>query len=282
MKNRNTVLPALLCLIFIMACVIPGTAANPESEPASSADMERIQAMVEETVAAAIAQTEQAAPTPEMSMEQPAETPISTPQTTGSSLSAQSDGTTLFVDERAKFQLNVSPGWLPVRVNEQEYYDAFSLPVAADESVQRALTDIKSLDPGTFRLFIFDLQDGHMTSGVITNINLLWDLEGGISLADEVDIKAASEELAASVPGLSVDAYSLESTANDTPIGVIVSNTPGKAFDGITDVVFYQKQVYVNLPAGALVISFTTEQNFKDATLPFFDTMVESLKVNSE
>jgi hypothetical protein len=173
----------------------------------------------------------------------------------------------------------VSPGWLPVRIDEQEYYDAFSLPVASDAAVQRALMNINTLDPKTFRLFVYDLQDGHMINGVITNINFVWNPEGNISLDGDAAIKPAADALKKSIPNLKVDSYSVSETANQIPIGIILSTIPGKTFEG-TDVVLFEKQVYLNLPAGTLVISFTTNLDFKDATLPFFDTMVESLKIN--
>jgi hypothetical protein len=61
---------------------------------------------------------------------------------------------------------------------------------------------------------------------------------------------------------------------------VILSGIDEKNLDGV-DVSIHQKQVYLNPPAGTLVITFTTEQDFKDATLPFFDAMIESIKLVS-
>jgi hypothetical protein len=284
MNRPRVVLITLFSLIVIMACALPGGSADPTSEPVPTVDTELLQVMVNRTVTAALALTEQAAATPEMQMDEatePSPTPAAADETptTGSSLAPQTDGTTLFTDEGAKFQLNVSPGWLPVRIDQPEYYDAFSLPAAADAAVQRALMNIKTLDPNTFRLFIYDLQDGHMINGVITSVNFVWDPQVTIPLETESAIRQASEDLAASIPNLNIDSYSVSATASNIPIGVILSNIPGKTFEG-TDVVLFQKQVYLNLPVGSLVISFTTEQNFKDATLPFFDTMVETIKIN--
>jgi hypothetical protein len=284
MNRPRIVLITLFSLIVVVACALPGGSADPVSEPVPTVDTALLQVMVERTVAAAIELTEQAAATPEMQMDEAAEsspTPAAMDETPtlGSSLAAQTDGTVLFIDDQAKFQLNVSPGWLPVRIDQPEYYDAFSLPAAADPAVQRALMNIKTLDPNTFRLFIYDLQDGHMINGVITSVNFVWDPQVTIPLENETAIRQASEDLAASIPNLNIDSYSVSATAGDIPIGVILSNIPGKTFEG-TDVVLFQKQVHLNLPAGSLVISFTTEQNFKDATLPFFDTMVETIKIN--
>jgi hypothetical protein len=283
MNNRRILFIALFLLMTILACVVPGI--STASEPAPSVEPGRLETMVAETVSAAIAQTEQAAPKatlPPTDTAEPAETAASTeePVVSGSSLTAQNDGTILYVDSTARFQLNVSPGWLPVRINEQEYYDAFSLPAASDAAVQRTLVNIKTLDPNTFRLFIYDLQDGHMQNGVITSVNFVWDPKGRISLEDDTGIKDAANALSKSIPNLNVNSSSVSSTTNGIPIGVILSDIPGKTFEG-TDVVLFQKQVYLNLPAGELIISFTTEQGFKDATLPFFDTMVESINIHS-
>ena len=283
MDNRRTLLIALFLLMTILACALPGGSAP--TEPAPLSESAQLETMVVETVTAAIAETQRAAPKPTSTPRPtlgPTQTPTATAHTgsTGSSLTAQADGTMLFVDDVAHFQLNVSPGWLPVRINEQEYYDAFSLPVASDAAVQRALMNIKTLDPNTFRLFVYDLQDGHMINGVITSVNFVWDPQGSITLDGEAGIKEAASKLSASIPNLNVDSYSVSATTtNGIPIGIILSNIPGKTFQG-TDVVLFQKQVYLNLPAGTLVVSFTTEQNFKDATLPFFDTMVETIKLN--
>jgi hypothetical protein len=284
MFNRRSLVAALFLMMTLPGCVVPGlsTASNPAPLPD---DGVRLETMVAETVSAALAQTGQAAPSP-LPVVETAETAPPTvagenPANSRSSLAAQSDGTILFVDELAGYQLNVPPGWLPVRINEQEYYDAFSLPAASEQAVQDALIEIKGFDPAEFRLFIYDLQDGHMENGVITHVNLVWDSQGGISLDDETGLRETIDGLLNSTPELNVVSYSIDSTANEIPIGMILSELPGKTFDGI-DVVLFQKQVYLNLPVGTLVLTFTTENNFKDATLSFFDSMVDTLKINPE
>jgi len=283
MFNRRSLATALFLLMTMLGCAVPGLSTASDSAPAP--DPGRLETMVAETVSAAIAQTEQAAasPQPPSVNAEATEMPASTEGTgtSSSSLTAQNDGTILFVDDLAGYQLNVPPGWLPVRINEQEYYDAFSLPAASEQAVQDSLVDIKTLDPGKFRLFIYDLQDGHMENGVITNINLVWDSQGSISLEGEAGMREIIDGLLNSIPELNVKSYSISSTANEIPIGVILSELPGKTFDGI-DVVLFQKQVYLNLPAGALVLTFTTEKNFKDATLSFFDSMADTLKITTE
>ncbi len=264
-------------LLTVLACAIPGQ--NTASTPAPTFDTARLNEMIAETVTAAIAQTEQAAPT---ATKAPTKTPVPTqtiaptPVPSGSSLTPQDDGTILYVDGDGGYQLSIAPGWLPVRINEQEYFDAFSLEAAADPLVQDALMVIKDLDPASFRLFVFDLQDGHLQNGFLTNLNFIWDKNGIISLEDETGIKAIADALPASMPGLAVQSSFIATNANSVPMGVIVSEIPKT---GTQEIVLVQKQVYINLEAGALVITFTTDKNLQDATLPSFDTLVESIKL---
>jgi len=279
MQNRRSFLTILLVLMITLGCAVPGLPTISDATPVAQAG--RLETMVAEMVDAAIAQTQQAAPPPVEPPVAATELPAAAPQLDlAGSLTPQSDGTILFKDEAARYELNVSPGWLPVRLNQQEYYDAFSLPAAADPAAQRALSDIASLDPQTFRLFIFDLQDGHLVNRVVTKISLEWDPNDSISLSDETGIQAIAESLPASIPGLTVTDTSVIQSTNGLALGVILSEFPGKNFDE-ADVVLYQKQVHLNLPLGTLALTFTTETNFKDATLPFFDAMVDTLKIES-
>jgi hypothetical protein len=266
-----------LLVLAVLACAMPGGGAA--SVPTPTVDPAQLDAMVAETVAAVLQQTASAA-TPTQSVTATIET-TSTPTSTPlqqSSIVAQADGTTLFADEKAGFSLTVPPGWLPVRIDQIEYYDAFSLPQAADPSVQTALMDINDLDPNVFRLFIFDLQDGHVQNGFVNNINVIWSLDATLALETDAQIKTTAQELPSVVPGLTVTSAAISETASGIPLGVILSEIKGQTDDGAERALF-QKQVFLNLKAGSLTITFTTEQGIKDATLPFFDMIVESIKL---
>ena len=281
MKFRRSMFFILILILLTgLACAVPGV--STVSNPAPSTDPGLLNTIVAETVAAAIVQTQRASeslssPTIVIpATETPA--PVNAPLEPGSTLSAQNDGTILFHDEKAKLQMNVSPGWLPVRINQTEYYDAFSLPEAADPAVQAALAKINDLDPNFFRLFIYDLQDGHHLNGFVTNINVIWNIQGTINLNDDRDIKNVAESLPTSVPNLTVKSTSIGTTVNAIPYGVVLSEIPGKTDSG-ADILLVQKQVYLNLSIGSLVLTFTTDDAIKDATMPFFDSMVDSLQI---
>jgi hypothetical protein len=276
-KHPAMIYAVSLLVLAVLACAMPGGGAA--SVPTPTVDPAQLNAMVAETVAAVLQQTASAA-TPTQSVTATIET-TSTPTSTPlqqSSIAAQADGTTLFADEKAGFSLTVPPGWLPVRIDQIEYYDAFSLPQAADPNIQTALMDINDLDPNVFRLFIFDLQDGHVQNGFVNNINVIWTLDSTLALETDAQIKATAQELPAVVSGLTVTSAAVSETTSGIPLGVILSEIKGQNSEG-AELALFQKQVFLNVEEGSLTITFTTEQGIKDATLPFFDMIVESIKL---
>ncbi len=259
MKKRQPYpFAASLLVLAAMACAIPGQ--GTASAPAPTVDPAQLDAIVAETVAAVLQQTA-LAPTATQpataTIEPAAELSVTTTPLPQSSITNQADGTSFYVDEKAGFNVTIPAGWLPVRIDQLEYYDAFSLPQAADPTIQSALMDINDLDPKVYRLFIFDLQDGHLQSGFVNNVNIVWDQGSSISLKTEDDIKATAESLPSVVPGLVVKSASVSKTLSDILIGVILSEVPTKNKDG-ADLVLIQKQVLLNVKDGLLVFTFTT------------------------
>jgi hypothetical protein len=280
MNKRQPVILAVSFLVLAgLACAIPGQGAG--STPAPTVDPAQLDLIVAQTVSAALQETAMAAtPTqPATPTSPPTTEPSATPPPVlQSSITNQADGTALYVDEKAGFNVSVPPGWLPIRIDQLEYYDSFSLPQAADPLVQTALMDINDLDPKVYRLFIFDLQDGHLQNGFVNNINIIWNQGLSISLKTEDDINKTAEALPSIVPGLVVKSSDVSKTNSGIPIGVILSEITGQQQDG-GELSLFQKQVILNVKEGTLVITFTTEQGIKDATLPFFDTLVESIQL---
>jgi len=279
-KRRSIMFAASILVLAMMACGVPQ--GRTASTPAPTVDPAQLDVIVAETVSAVLQQTALAptATQPATATSQPLD---ATPQATAtslpqSSITNQSDGNALYVDEKAGFNLLVPPGWLPVRIDQLEYYDAFSLPQAADPNVQSALMVINTLDPTVYRLFIFDLQDGHLQNGFVNNINIVWQKGDPIALKSDEGIKKVADALPASTPGLVVTSSSVSKTLSGVSIGVILSDIPNKKSDG-TDLPLFQKQVLLNVKEGVLILTFTTETGIKDATLPFFDNLVESIKL---
>ena len=287
MNKQKIFFISLFFLTSMLACVVPGlqTASAPALAP--TADTVLLATMVAETVSAAIVLTEQVPPLGEpASTLAPTSLPISTPTQTlipeigpaGSELTIQADGSTLFVDGRAEYEITIPLGWLAVRLNEQEYLDAFVLEEATNEYVQKSLVSIRNLDPNQFRLFAFDVREDHVQNKFVTNLNFIWDEQGSISLETDEDIKESAAQSVAAVPGLEVLSTKISSTTNAVPFGLIESKLAAKNSSG-EDIVMFQRQFIFNAKTGSVVITLSTVENLKDTIFPEFDAMLETIKL---
>jgi hypothetical protein len=282
MNTRRALFAALILLTTILACAVPGLPAA--SQPAPTADT-RLEIMVAETVSAALEQTQQAVPTPTIaptstSSPRPTITPSPTPDAddSGSALNKQDDGSVHFTDTKAGYEVTVSTGWLPVRINSQEYLEAWLLPELTNPSMQRSLSSIENLNPDEIRLFILDTQEGHAEIDFVTNISIYWDQKNETSLENDEDLKAQAEALLGALAGLEVTLTEISTTANGVPIGVITSKTPITTLDGVS-VEMFQKQVFIDINVGTLIVTLTTTEELRQTVLPQFDAMIETLKI---
>ena len=288
MKTQRALLAALSLLMTILACVVPGLPASqpvPVASPLGTADT-RLEIMVAETVSAALEQTQQAVPTSTLvptstSTPAPTVTPSPAPDAddSGSSIDRFEDNTSKFTDHRAGYEITLQEGWLPVRINEQEYLDAWLLPELSDPAMQRSLGSIGSQNPDELRLFVLDIQEGHTEIDFVTNINLYWDQKKEMSLDNDEGLKAEAAALSSALPGLEVLTSEL-STTSEIPIGIITSKSPVTTLDGVA-VELFQKQVFVKTKEGILIITLSTTEELKQAVLPQFDAMIETFKITN-
>lgn len=280
MNIRRAMLAALTVLTAALACVVPGLPSA--SQPAPTGDT-RLEIMVAETVSAALAQTQQSVPTPTLpptSTSTPTATVSPTPETnsSASSLTKLDDGSTYFADSLVEFEITIPAGWLAVRINQQEYLDAWLLPELANPALQRSLGSIENLDPTELRLFVLDIQEGHTEIDFVTNINFYWDKSSDLSLENDEDLKAEAATLPQALPGLEVTATEISATSLGIPVGSITSKTPVTTLGGVNLEIF-QKQVFVKVGEGVLIITLSTTEELKQATLSQFDAAIDTMAV---
>ncbi len=286
MNTRRASFTALILSTTILACVVPGLpAASPFGEDASPSPTPdiRLDIMIARTVSAALDLTALAVPTVTPTLSPAAQTVTPTPQpfASVSTLIKQDNGSTLFVDESAGYEITVPAGWLAVRINEKEYYDAWTLPENADIHIQTSLLSIKEQEPATFRLLVLDTQEGHIKNEIVTNINFIWDPQTVLSFDTDVDLRAFADELPSITDGLTVSSMEIIVPPSGAPYGVITSKVGGFNASG-AQVSLYQKMVLFNLKTGVLVITFATENGFAETTLPVFDAMLGTIVVERE
>ena len=273
MMKINKYIAGSTLFLAMLACV--GQPAVPAFDPNS------IPTMVVLTANAAMAQTAAAAsrtPTP-----LPTESATPTPRISlsGTSLFLRDDQTTVFTDHRTGVELIVPPGWLAVRVNEPEYYDAWGLPELSDPAFQHALTNIQKVNPNEVRLTILDPQDGHLLDGFVTNIGLFWYENNDFSLESDKDLLVSADSLSENMPGLKVVSSKLSANSSGIPIGTNTFKRSVKNAEGENEVIYF-KQVFVKTRTGVLTITLTTPEDLKEIVFPTFDAMIEAMTLVKE
>jgi hypothetical protein len=254
--------------------------------------------MVAETVSAAITQTEQAQPTPTplptstiipTSTSMPptvtstaisTETPTAITSLSQSTLTKQADGSILFTDARAGYEIKLPASWLTVRINEQEYLDAFSLVEAANTNIQQALLSVQNEDPKTFRLLAIDTKAAHIQNDFVTDMRFILNEKKNLSLNSDADLQAIAKEISASAAVFRFEVTSIKvvTLANGMQFGEIEAKSSFTNPSG-ANVTIYQEQVFFNVKTGTQSIIFTTVSDLKETLLPVLDAMLETVKI---
>ena len=299
MNNRRAFFIVLTYLVVITACVVP-TGLPTASAPvvtAPTVDTGRIAMMVAETVSAVITQTAQAQPTATLIpaatatvLSTSTATPTSAPTETAaaaataspsqSTLTRQADGSMLFADDRAGYEIKLPAGWMAVRINEKEYQDALALKESSNIVIQQALLSVQSENPNVFRLLALDTQAAHIQNDFVTDMRFVFEDGKNISLSSDADLQAIAQKISASATVFRFEVTSVKvvTLASGMQLGVIEAKSSFTNPSG-ADVAVYQKQVFFNAKTGTQSIIFTTVSDLKDSLLPAFDAMVEAIKV---
>jgi hypothetical protein len=259
-------------LLLLLACVIPGLSPTPKP----TAD-NRLQAMLAETVAAAVTQTALAFP-PTFT---PTSTPTFTPEPTitptalpvGSLLIMQEDDSTLFMDQRAGYTIIIPEGWLALRVKEQEFLDALTFVELSDPLVYETLIKVRDADPGVLRLFAADIKDAAVKNEPVATIKLIWDEKRDIPFNSDEDLRSLANELA-ETEGMEVTSMDLFITPAQIQFGVIESKITGG--DGILTI---QKRVFFKGKTGTVYALLTTGLGLKEDIIPAFDVIMDTVKL---
>lgn len=264
LNRRSTLLMVFLILLLADSCGqnAPVPVTNPSSVETSLASTARALAKQTET---ALGYTPTPSPVPTQTL-----TPTPKVSLYGSSLTMREDQTALFVDYKAGIQLVIPAGWLPLRVNEPEYYDAFTHQVVLDnQAIWDHLTNIQDAEPDRFRLDAVDIREGHIPNGVISYINVIFEAGDMRSLEKWAQAEGNRRKPFVQFKRLST---SYPRTADGTRVLVIDQSWAS----GKSETVFY-RGVFFSLPTGTVVLDFYTNNSFKDTVLPEFQEVVNSL-----
>ena len=254
---------AFVLLLMLAGCGKGQPITNPPSVETSLASTARALAKQTETAnpvtaTATMIPTVTSTPTPKISLN-------------GTSLLDQEDGSALFVDHKAGIQLTIPAGWMALRVNEQEYYNAFTADVVlANPAISEHITQIQDADLTKFRLDAIDIREGHIPNGIISYMNVIF--EPGDTRTLEKWAKAEGNQRKP-FKNFRVVSMGYPKTEDGTKVLVIEETWSRDA----SNLIFY-RGVFFSLPTGTLVLDFYTNNSFKDTVLPDFEQVVNSVK----
>ncbi len=272
-------------LLRLFSVLMFATIACATSAPATSAPPlfpttdTRLETMIPLTVSAALTQTQAAQPTQTPVPTRTAEpTVTSTPEAdeVGSTLVKNDDGSFFFDDQAGGYQIVIPQEIIPMRINQQEYLDAWLLPAASNPAIQNQLGAIQNQDPQRFRLFAFDFNEEHIVNGFVTNINFLWD--DATNLSTEEQLARAANEYLKAFPGAEILETKSVVLQNETLVGLVKFKNPVTTLEN-TEINVIQKQAFLLLPKGILAITLSTAESQIEFIEPLFDAMLETFSL---
>jgi len=252
--------------IMLIASSCGGNAPEPIVNPPG------VETSLASTALVLAKQTEAANPFTATPSPTASEAPTPTPKISvnGTVLEIRKDQSALFTDHKAGIQLLIPTGWLPLRVNENEYYQAFTSEFAsANPAISEHLTQIQDADLNNFRLDAIDVREGHTVNGILTNINVLFYPDDVRSLEELAQAEGKKKSAFKDYIFLN---RGYPKTADGTRILVI-----DRTWRQDQTKKMFQRSVFFRLPTGALVLNLYSNRDFKDTVLPDFEQVVNSV-----
>jgi hypothetical protein len=268
-KNGYIGVYSIFILTIILACILPGQAA----QPTLATDPNSLSTFIAGTSQVLAAQTEQAAALIIPSITPtalPTETVIPTPQISleQTSLVTQSDQRIVFTDYKVGIQMTLPAIWMPLRIGEKEFYKALESDfVKNSPMLMEDLTYLQTADGTKQRLYAFDTRADHLFNNRYSSFGVIY--QAGDFQTPEDWLK--NRESLPKREGHEV----LSTTFRDTPNGIhaVIIERRVDDEDGST----YVQEIFFNTPSGAVLIGFLTDFGFKDSVIADFEQVVDGI-----
>lgn len=254
-----------MCLGF----AILSSLAACKQQPAPVTNPPAVETSLASTALALAKQTEAANPITVTPSPTSTETLTPTPRisTGGTSLEIREDGSTLFTDHKLGYQLIVPAEWIVIRINEDEYYKAFTVEeIAANPPMVDFLSKIQTQDSNQVRMFALDLR---ATIGSISGIFVVLQPPTIETMDDWVVARISG--------GNKKPGYILHSSGyQEIPAGVRAM-VRDEQWNSTSSEKIYSRTIAFSIPAGILTIDVETALDNKDTLLSDFEQVMNSL-----
>src|SRR5215216_991116 len=265
LNRPRALLLGFVVLLSLLACgqmAQPKPITNPSSVETALAGTARAFAKQTETangftITPSIVPTETLTSTPKISLQ-------------GTSFVVREDQSTLYIDHKVGIQLVIPAGWLATRLNEDEYYKAFTLDVVLENPViNQRLTKLQNEDAEHIRLNAIDTRPGHIVNGMISDITLILQYENSASLEEWEKNERERDSI---LEGYEFLGSRFDETSNG--LRVMIAEI---SWNYTTEDKVFMRRMFFDLPSGTLTLDFQTNLEFKDTALPDFEPVVNSL-----
>jgi hypothetical protein len=204
----------------------------------------------------------------------PSETSTPTPKISinGTSLVIGDDQSTHFSDHKLGYQLTIPAGWLPIRINEDEYYKAFTLDtIAGNQAIVDFLTKMATQDPDHIRLTALDMRPQQNANGGISGISVVLQPETAKTLEEW---SSAHPARANGRPGYVL--LSSEYKETESGIKILIRDQQWRS---TTNEKIFSRRVFFMVPSGVMDIDLEVPLDSKDVYLPEFEKIVNNIIV---
>jgi hypothetical protein len=269
---EETMKPGLLYSTVIVSLFLSIVSGCGRSAPPPIVNPPAVGTSLASTARALAKQTEAANPFTATPSPTTTETPTPTPNVSvnGTMLTMNKDGSAIFTDYKAGIQLAIPAGWLPLRVNEEEYYQAFTSDItSSNPAINDRLTQIQDADLTTFRLDAIDVRDGHTVNGVLSDMYVIFYPGDARSLEQ---IATAEGKKKSAFKNYLFLNRGYPKLANGTRTLVI-----DRTWSQDQTKKIFQRSVFFSLPSGVLALNLYSNKDFKDTILPDFEQLVNSM-----
>jgi hypothetical protein len=275
MKRRNVSieLAGMVSFMTILACVIPGQAAQP---PLAN-DPNALSTYIAGTAQVLAEQTAQAAsptlPVPTATEVPPTATAIPTPNLSAQNtlLAFQADGSAIFSDYKAGVEIRLAPIWMPMRINEPEFYTAWETDfVSKNNDVIEKMNSYQTEDVSIFRLVGFDVRPGYIFNGLYTHVSVVYQASNSQTLDER--LKYESENLVY----LDEKVIASRHFQNINTLDMVELE---KSLTGREGGSIYYKTVFFDLPEGMYFVDLYCDLANKDMVIADFNVIINSIKL---
>jgi hypothetical protein len=208
--------------------------------------------------------------------------PTLSPELAGDSENIQQpDGTTIYIDHNAGFELTLPADWLSVRPGTSEFINSLEREGAKNQALLGQMELDLNYSPDIDRYFIYATKPTELKNSLSAHGKLYWISSDTRPMTQStLDELLKEREAAEGIPGLQITTSSVVTNMNNIPVIVIVANWVQESSNGTTESPWDLTTIYFNPPEnGTALIWIITKDEFRDVIDPDVNAIIQSIKL---